>query len=109
MRKLVCGVLCAGVAVGFSAEANAAQVTWEVSGHVTLIEGNTTAIKAVGGSAAVGDLFTIKYLFDPNLASIATVYSPTFVDWGGAIEHTTFTIGTWQRDIGAATFATASN
>jgi hypothetical protein len=96
-------------AISFASDADAALVTWEVAGHVSVINGDPSAISAVGGSAALGDSFTIQYSFDPALASIGTHFSPTFVDWEFAVQYTTFQIGSWSREIFPTTFATSSN
>jgi len=95
--------------VACASHAQAALITWEVSGHVTKIEGDPSAIATAGGSAALGDAFTLQYSFDPAVASVDIDFSPTHLDWGFAIQDTRFQIGTWVRDIPPQTFATSSN
>jgi hypothetical protein len=98
------GVACLVVAgVLYSAGATAGIVTWTVSGTVDRITaGGSTPSAAgtlaqVGGSASLGDAFSITYSFNEALA---TPDLPS-VDarWYGAVTRATFSIGSWSGEI----------
>ncbi len=98
------------VALTTSPSAGATTVVWQVSGHVTQIEGanglSTPAgvaqanqtLSQVGGAASLGDTFTITYAFDPALAYCTICGSPTTEErWANPIIETVFSVGTWTR------------
>jgi hypothetical protein len=103
--RWITGILAA-IVLGTSARA--APYIWDISGHVTSVTGDPAALAGVGGSAAVGDAFSVRFTIDQALA-VAEPLSPTHVVWFDAITNTQIQVGSWNRSFPAQTASGVSN